>query len=84
MLIEPRAGIEAIWTFARDISVGGNSAIVGGEAIGPEGVRGRAELGLRTVIVGGTVIDLSGSYDGIGAGDYNTVTGRAVLRVPLN
>lgn len=84
VLIEPRAGIEAIWTFARDISVGGNSAIVGGEAIGPEGVRGRAELGLRTVIVGGTVIDLSGSYDGIGAGDYNTVTGRAVLRVPLN
>lgn len=84
VLIEPRAGIEAIWTFARDISVGGNSAIVGGDAIGPEGVRGRAELGLRAMIVGGTVIDLSGAYDGIGAGDYNTITGRAVLRMPLN
>lgn len=84
VLIEPRAGIEAIWTFARDISVGGNSAIVGGDAIGPEGMRGRAELGLRAMIVGGTVIDLSGAYDGIGAGDYNTITGRAVLRMPLN
>lgn len=84
VLIEPRAGIEAIWSFARDISVGGNSAIVGSEAVGPGGVRGRAELGLRTMIVGGTVVDVSGAYDGIGAGDYNTVTGRAVVRVPLN
>ena len=84
VLIEPRIGAEAIWTFARDVSVGGNSAIVGSEAIGPEGTRGRVELGLRTMIVGGTVVDVSGAYDGIGAGDYNTLTGRAVVRVPLN
>ncbi|RTL61932.1 MAG: autotransporter outer membrane beta-barrel domain-containing protein [Hyphomicrobiales bacterium] len=84
VLIEPRAGLDAIWTFARDVSIGGNSALIGGEAVGPEGVRGRAEIGVRAMIVGGTVLDLSGAYDGIGAGDYNTITGRAVVRMPLN
>ena len=84
VLMEPRIGMDAIWTFARDISVNGNSGLIGAEAVAPDGVRGRVELGLRTMMTGGVVVDLSGSYDGIGAGDYNVITGRSVLRVPLN
>jgi outer membrane autotransporter protein len=83
-LVEPRVGTEAIWTFTRDVSIGGTSETFAGDAIGPPGLRGRVEIGLRAVNTGGTVIDFSGAYDGIGAGDYNATTGRAVLRVPLN
>lgn len=84
VLVEPRAGFDTVWTFARDASVAGNSATVAGDVIGPAGVRGRATLGLRTLMVGGTVLDLSGTYDGIGVSDFNNVTGRATVRVPLN
>lgn len=84
VLVEPRAGFDTVWTFARDASVGGNSATIAGDAIGPSGLRGRATLGLRTFIVGGTVLDLAGTYDGIGVSDYNNVTGRATVRLPLN
>jgi hypothetical protein len=31
----------------------------------------------------GIGVELSGSYDGIGAGDYPTVVGQVMVRVPL-
>ena len=33
---------------------------------------------------GGIGLDVSGSYDGIGADGYSAMTGRATVRVPLN
>lgn len=41
--IEPRAGMQAIWNFSRETTAVGFGQ-VNGEAIGPAGVRGRAEL----------------------------------------
>ena len=46
--------------------------------------RSRAEIGLRASTSGGIGLDLSGSYDGIGAKDYDAFTGKATVRVPLN
>ena len=83
IVIEPRAGLHLIWNFAGDTTVAGKGLLDSGNA-GPQGVRGRAELGIRATSAGGIGLDLSGSYDGIGANGYSTVTGRAVVRVPLN
>jgi hypothetical protein len=47
-------------------------------------VRGRAEIGLRASTSTGIGLDFSGSYDGIGAKDYDAFTGKATVRVPLN
>ncbi len=81
-VIEPHAGVQVIWNFANDTTAAGLQ--VGGENAGPSGVRGRVEAGLRAVTSGGIGLDVSGSYDGIGANGYNAVTGKATLRVPLN
>ncbi len=60
MFLEPRVGVEAVWTFAQDVSIGGDRSIIASEAVGPDGVRGRVEAGLRTMMIGGTELDLSG------------------------
>lgn len=86
--VTPFGGDELIWNFAGESGASG----AGGENIGtlavldagPSGVRGRVELGIKASTLSGHSVDFSGSYDGIGAGDYNAVTGQAAGRVPLN
>ncbi len=81
-VIEPHAGVQAIWNFDRDVSAFGFGQL-GGDAAGPEGVRGRAEVGMRIKTMGGLGVDVSGSYDGIGTDDYRSIAGRGVVRVPF-
>jgi outer membrane autotransporter protein len=83
VVIEPHAGLQVIWNFAVDTTATGLGQI-NGEDAGPAGVRGRAEIGLRAITSNGIGLDLSGSYDGVGAKDYDSFTGRAMVRVPLN
>jgi hypothetical protein len=83
LMLEPRAGLQVISNFAGDTTANGFGQI-NGEDAGPLGVRGRAELGIRATIPGGIGLDLSGSYDGIGSGDYTAVTDKATVRVPFN
>lgn len=80
--IEPYAGLDLIWNFADELSASGLA--LGDDASGPDGVRGKAEIGLDASTADGLRVGLSGSYDGIGTSDYRAVTGRASLRVPLN
>jgi hypothetical protein len=47
-----------------------------------QGLRGRDEIGLRKYNSIG--LDLSGKYDGIVVNDYDTVTGKATVRVLPN
>lgn len=82
VMLEPHAGAQLIWNFADGIQATAINSL-NGEAAGPAGLRGRTELGLRAVATGGIIVDVSGAYDGIGAGGYNAMTGRAVLRIPL-
>lgn len=71
-----------ISNFAGDTTVTGLGRIIGDNGA-PAGTRGRAEIGLRVSTLKGFGIDLSGSYDGIGANDYPAVTGRAMVHVSL-
>jgi hypothetical protein len=75
--------LQAIWNFDVDTAAAGLGSI-NGESAGPSGVRGRAEIGLRATSSSGLGLDLSGSYDGIGAKDYDAFMGKATVRVPLN
>lgn len=83
VMLEPHGGAQLIWNFADGIQATAIDTL-NGEQAGPAGVRGRTEIGLRAVATGGIIVDVSGAYDGIGAGGYNAVTGRATVRVPLH
>ena len=79
-VIEPRLGAHVIWNFhGSELPVD-----LGGTLTGPEGVRGRIEVGLGLKLYDGVMIDLGAAYDGIGSGDFSAVTGKATVRVPLN
>jgi outer membrane autotransporter protein len=82
-IVQPRAGFNVIWNFADDASAPGVVALDGSPA-GVSDVRGSAEVGVRIVGPGAVSIDAQGTYDGIGSKDYEAVSGRASLRVPLN
>lgn len=82
LILEPRVGAELIWNFDTSTRVDGVTDL--GEVAGPDGVRGRVELGLRASRDVGPSLDVSGSYDGIGANGFHAVSGRATVRVPLN
>jgi hypothetical protein len=47
-------------------------------------VRGRVEVGLKAQLPRDLVLDVSGSYDGIGSEDFHSVGTKATLRAPLN
>ncbi len=79
-LLEPRFGAELIWNFTASDKV----ADFGGTLSGPEELRGRIELGLRTQFTNGVGLDLSGSYDGIGSDTFHALGAKATVRVPLN
>ncbi len=78
-ILEPRVALQGIWSFA-----GNGVDVVAGIPAGPDELRGKIEVGIRATTPGGLVLDLSGSYDGIGAGDWQAVSGVASVRVPLN
>jgi hypothetical protein len=81
LTLEPRAGLQLISNFAGTSAASSGQQIEGGPA-GPADLRGRADFGVR-LIVSGVGVDLSGSYDGIGAGDYPAFGGQVMVRVPL-
>ena len=82
-VVEPYAGIQVIGTLAQDTEASGLGSI-DGDAAGPSGARGKIELGIKAGLPAGLDLDLSGSYDGVGASDYSAVSGRGAIRVPLN
>ena len=77
IIIEPRFGIEAIHNFA------GTKSVLDGSIEGPLGLRGKAEGGIRFTSPEGLSLDLSTGYDGIGTRTYNSVSAKALVRIPL-
>ena len=82
-VVEPHAGLQVIWDFARDTSAAGFGSVTTAVA-GQASIRGKADLGLRATTAGGIGLDLSRSYDGFGASGVQAVTGKAAVHVPLN
>jgi hypothetical protein len=58
--------------------------VVAGQNVGPDGARGRVEIGQRALTSGGIAIDMSASYDGIGAKGYEAYSARAQIHLPFH
>jgi outer membrane autotransporter protein len=82
LTIEPHVGFQVIYNFAGGTS--NSLGVVAGQNVGPDGARGRVEIGQRALTSRGISIDMSLSYDGIGAKDYEAYSARAQLHVPLH
>jgi outer membrane autotransporter protein len=78
LLIEPHVGMQVIYNFA-----GANVGVIAGQNAGPEGVRGRIEIGQRATTSRGIAVEMSGSYDGIGSKGYEAYTAKAQVHLPL-
>lgn len=81
LMIEPHVGIQAIYNFAG--STTNSLGVVAGQDAGPEGVRGRIEIGQRATTSSGISIQMSGSYDGIGSKGYEAYSAKAQVHLPL-
>jgi outer membrane autotransporter protein len=82
LIIEPHVGVQAIYNFAGNVT--SSIGVIPGENAGPNGVRGRVEVGQRAVTSGGVALDLAGSYDGIGVKGYDAYSARAQVHLPLD
>ena len=78
LMIEPHVGMQVIYNFA-----GANVGVIAGQNAGPEGVRGRIEIGQRATTSRGIAVEMSGSYDGIGSKGYEAYTAKAQVHLPL-
>ncbi len=77
--IEPFAGLFGIWDFA-----GPDSISIGGVTSGLDQLRAEAELGISARWQGGAALRASVAYDGLQTDDFEAVSGRLWLNVPLN
>ncbi len=82
LMLEPRFAAHLIYNFDTHAQANGVTGL--GEAIGPDGGRGRLELGFRASRSDGAGLDISGSYDGSGSNIFQSLSGRATVRVPLH
>ena len=76
----PYVEYETIWDFDESTSSVVAATLTGDD----DDVRGRAGLGITATAPSGASIGFSGHYDGIGAGDFEAVSGELKLRLPLN
>ncbi len=83
VILEPTLATNLIWNFASEATAAGLAGL-DGLGSGPEGVRGQIELGLKSQAPSGVTLDIGVSYDGLGARDYSSVTGKAGVRFPLH
>jgi hypothetical protein len=79
-ILEPKLGAAVIWNFESS----GTAANFGGTMSGPEETRGKVNGGMSARFVGGTIVDLEASYDGLGSDNYHAASGQVTVRVPIN
>jgi hypothetical protein len=72
--------VEVIWNFESTDQV----TNFGGTLEGPEEVRGRIEAGIKAQMSNGLILDVSGTYDGIGSNSFEAAGGKVLARIPLN
>ncbi|WP_159436598.1 autotransporter domain-containing protein [Pseudovibrio sp. Tun.PSC04-5.I4] len=80
-VLEPHFGGQVIWNFANRTSATG---VPSSKSDGTNNLRARAELGLKISMPNGIGADLQGSYDGIGSDDFEAISGRMRVNIPLN
>ena len=79
VVVQPFASLEGIWTFSAD----GADELVVDTLAGNNELRGKVGAGVKALTGGGTVLTISGSYDGLGDDDFQAVSGELRLGIPL-
>jgi outer membrane autotransporter protein len=76
-VIEPQVAIYGVWNFDQ------NTLLVNNTAFTPDDFTGRIEGGAQVYLPRGWSVRGTAAYDGIGS-DYDAVTGKVWLNIPLN
>ncbi len=71
--------LQALWNFTQK-----NGAVAAGNVAGSTDVRGRVKVDLNVRTTNGVSVGLEGTYDGIGAKNFDAIGGSVKVRVPLN
>jgi hypothetical protein len=77
--IEPYGSLAGIWNFDTE-----DDLIFDGVAFGTDESWGRVEGGVKFYTPRGWAFRAAGAYDGIGADDFEAVSGSLWLNIPLN
>ena len=78
-LVEPQLALYGVWNFDD-----GGSFLVADTLVTPDDFTGRLEGGVLVQLPRGMSFRGTAAYDGIGSGDYEAVTGKIWLNLPLN
>ena len=78
-LIEPQLALYGVWNFDE-----GGSFLVGDTLVTPDDFTGRLEGGVLVQLPKGMSFRGTAAYDGIFSNDYEAVTGKVWLNLPLN
>jgi outer membrane autotransporter protein len=77
--IEPHVAIKGLWDFDHE-----DNLAINGVAVASDDFRARLEGGVLATLPGGLGLRATGSYDGLGAADYEAWGGQLWVNVPLN
>ncbi|HUV33259.1 MAG TPA: autotransporter outer membrane beta-barrel domain-containing protein, partial [Devosiaceae bacterium] len=78
-LVEPQLALYGVWNFDN-----GGSFLVADTLVTPDDFTGRIEGGLLVQMPKGMSFRGTAAYDGVGSNDYEAVTGKIWLNLPLN
>ena len=78
-LVEPQLALYGVWNFEN-----GGSLLVGDTLVTPDDFTGRLEGGVLVQLPKGMSFRGTAAYDGIFSGDYEAVTGKVWINLPLN
>jgi len=78
-VVEPHLSIVGVWNFEDS-----GNYLVGTTVVSPDDFTGRLEGGALIYTPKGWSVRGAAAYDGIGSSDYDAVTGKVWLNVPLN
>jgi len=78
-MVEPYVALDGIWNF-----IDNGTMVVGQTIVAPDEFHGRVEGGVLISAVSGRAVRLTGSYNGIGGGGFQSYGGRLWVNIPLN
>lgn len=77
-ILRPKIGISGIWNFHMQNGVSSQDVV-----LRAGNVRARMEAGVAVLSRSGMILDISGSYDGLGISSYSAYGGNIRLSIPL-
>ena len=78
-IIEPHAALVGMWDFDKP-----DALVFADEIVGTDDFRGKVQGGVLFTMPSGYTVRATGSYDGLGSGDFDAYGGQLWVNMPLN